>query len=222
VAKKKLTLSVDGGLVAKAKELGINISEVAEVALKIHISEVAEVALKIRAAEFKGTYAAYRELFNQMLPFLAGYGAQVQIGGTALSRSHGHGSNVNSQPSGEIDGEVAYYLTPRGTFTEETRHVDGNTPATSREFTNITEIPVGRLHTADSIMRELARVIDEAETTIKALQKAKTVVRAMVDQTRRSIENKQPININTATTETSTKLEGLAILSGFLKLIMQR
>jgi hypothetical protein len=50
VAKKKLTLSVDGGLVAKAKELGIN------------ISEVAEVALKIRAAEFKGTYAAYQQL----------------------------------------------------------------------------------------------------------------------------------------------------------------
>jgi hypothetical protein len=70
--KEKLTLSVDKEVVEKAKELGINISDITEKVLKGYTS----------AEKPNGTlYDAYRQLFDAIIPLLKAFGGQVKVGG---------------------------------------------------------------------------------------------------------------------------------------------
>ena len=67
--KEKLTLSVDKEVVEKAKNLGINISEITENVLKGYTSDRPEGNL----------YDSYKELFNSILPLLKEFDCRVKI-----------------------------------------------------------------------------------------------------------------------------------------------
>jgi len=70
--KRKLTLSVNGGAIEKARELGINISELTERILKA-ITEISDVdAFKVQ----KG----YLELFEALMPFVRKLDLCIKIG----------------------------------------------------------------------------------------------------------------------------------------------
>jgi hypothetical protein len=67
--KEKLTLSVDKGVVEKAKELGINISEITENVLKGYTSPKPDGSV----------YDAYRELFESIIPLLREFDCEVKV-----------------------------------------------------------------------------------------------------------------------------------------------
>jgi hypothetical protein len=70
MGKEKLTLSVDKEVIEKAKELGINISEITESILKGYTS----------AEKPNGDiYDAYRQLFSAITPLLKEFGCEVKI-----------------------------------------------------------------------------------------------------------------------------------------------
>lgn len=81
--KQKLTLSVEKELVEKAKKLGVNISEITEIVLK-HVSET-ETKDVVTKEEIN---AAYKKLFNAMLPAMKKFGASVEVGKFWLDEYH--------------------------------------------------------------------------------------------------------------------------------------
>lgn len=97
--KQKLTLSVDRELVEKAKNLGVNISDIAETALR-HISETQPG--KIVTTE--QVNAGYKKLFDAMLPWLNKFGASIEVGHRYLD-DHDREA-VALCPNGEFWGDV--------------------------------------------------------------------------------------------------------------------
>lgn len=73
--KQKLTLSVEKELVEKAKKLGVNISEITEIVLR-HVSET-ETKDVVTKDEIN---AAYKKIFDAMLPAMKKFDATVVIG----------------------------------------------------------------------------------------------------------------------------------------------
>lgn len=96
--KQKLTLSVSKEVVDKAKELGINISEITEEVLR-------RFAFAPKKAEKEQVYMKYEELFRTMLPLLRKYDAFVKIGSTELLDSKGNFLQL-----------LDIFLNPDGTF----------------------------------------------------------------------------------------------------------
>ena len=74
--RKKLTLSVDSDVIKKAKELGLNLSEITESALKI--TSFGEEKEKLTTTE--KLVEAYRKVFQTMTPILAKWNAAIKIG----------------------------------------------------------------------------------------------------------------------------------------------
>ena len=74
--KKKLTLSVDGVVIEKAKRLGLNLSVIAENALKITSfgKEQDELVTKEKLIQ------AYQVVFEAMSPILKKWNTQISIG----------------------------------------------------------------------------------------------------------------------------------------------
>lgn len=70
--KKKLTLSVDEKVIEKAKDLGINLSEVTEGILR-------GFAFKPDESDKKAEYRQYQELFKVMVPLLQEYSTGVKV-----------------------------------------------------------------------------------------------------------------------------------------------
>ncbi|MDP3765992.1 MAG: type II toxin-antitoxin system CcdA family antitoxin [Nanoarchaeota archaeon] len=75
VEKKKLTLSVDSDVILKAKELGLNLSEITENALKI--TSFANEEGKITQEKL---VQAYQNVFQAMAPLLKKWDIHIPIG----------------------------------------------------------------------------------------------------------------------------------------------
>ena len=71
--KQKLTLSVDPDVVKKAREIGINISEITESILRGFSFTPSDL-------ETEALLKKYWELFDVMLPTLKAYGTSVKVG----------------------------------------------------------------------------------------------------------------------------------------------
>lgn len=97
--KQKLTLSVDREFVEKAKTLGVNISDIAEMALK-HVSETQTGKIVTKDQ----VNAGYKKLFDAMLPWLNKFGASVEVGHQYLD-DHNR-ETVALCPNGEFWGDV--------------------------------------------------------------------------------------------------------------------
>jgi DNA-binding transcriptional MerR regulator len=76
MVRKKLTLSVNSEVIKKAKELGLNLSEITENALKI--TSFGEEKEKLTTTE-KLT-EAYKKVFRTMIPILKKWNTNVKIG----------------------------------------------------------------------------------------------------------------------------------------------
>ena len=74
--KKKLTLSVDSDVIQKAKELGLNLSEISENALKISSLNIEE-----EAVTKEKLMHGYRKAFSEMAPILKKWDLNIPIGG---------------------------------------------------------------------------------------------------------------------------------------------
>ncbi len=83
--KQKLTLSVEKELVEKAKKLGVNISEITETVLR-HVSET-EIKEVVTQSEIN---AAYKKLFDAMLPAMKKFGASVWVGSLSVIDNKGN------------------------------------------------------------------------------------------------------------------------------------
>jgi hypothetical protein len=70
--KQKLTLSVNKDVIEKAKEMGINISEITENILK-------GFTFQIQGLTGEELYDKYQELFNVMIPLMKRFGFSVVI-----------------------------------------------------------------------------------------------------------------------------------------------
>jgi hypothetical protein len=154
--KQKLTLSVNKNVVEKAKEMGINISEITESVLK-------GFAFTPKDLNDKELYSRYRSLFDVMLPLMKKYDFYVNIAVTPILNK---------------DGEIIHYthiaLSPDGFF-----WIDDFEDS----FSDITKIEVYQLDTPRSILedfiKKLSRGVERRKDNITEIEMAKRIVLAI-------------------------------------------
>ena len=155
--KQKLTLSVNKEVVEKAKEMGINISEITENVLR----GFAFTPTELDDAEL---YSQYKELFSIMLPIMIKYDFSVPI---ALDP-------VIDHTTGEYRWEFTVYLTTHSLFwIDEVDH----------SFSEIEEIPISSLHSPTQILslfiERLTKTVDTRKEHLKELEMAKQIIQAI-------------------------------------------
>jgi hypothetical protein len=152
--KRKLTLTVDNDVIDKAKEIGLNLSDITEKVLR-------GFAFSPKQGDKAEVYAKYRELFAIMKPLLVDYGTSVEI--------------ANYMESPEDVGDInTILLTPDGDF--------WNSEAESG-FSEIEKIPLWALHQPTKILANFIKSLSEEKQkrkeTIGELEMARRIVLAM-------------------------------------------
>src|SRR5439155_6231589 len=99
--KQKLTLSVDKEVVDRAKELGLNLSEITENVLR-------GFAFSPKDESKAEVYAKYKELFATVQPLLKDYDASIEVA-----------REVHLDEDGNTVAEESILLTPAGTFWDD-------------------------------------------------------------------------------------------------------
>jgi len=152
--KRKLTLTVDNEVIEKAKEIGLNLSDITEKVLR-------GFAFSPKQGDKAEVYAKYKELFAVMKSLLADYGTSVEI------------ANYLEGPVDAGDF-IKILLTPDGDF--------WNVEAES-SFSEIEKIPLWALHEPKTILANLVKSFAEEkqkrQDTIGELEMAKRIVLAM-------------------------------------------
>ena len=156
--KEKLTLSVDKEVVDKAKNLGINISEITERVLKGYTS----------AEKPEGSiYDAYQELFDSILPLLTEFDCEVKI------------SESWFEPDDEnrfVEDEC--YFTQYGNI-----HVKGCMGQPDCYLTDIKKIRPEEFLSPDKILsnlvKELAQAQEKRNEKMEGILMAKRIIEAM-------------------------------------------
>lgn len=155
--KEKLTLSVDKEVVDKAKNLGINISEITERVLKGYTS----------AEKPEGSiYDAYKDLFDSILPLLIEFDCQVKV----------------SESWFEPEDNQRYledecFLTPYSTFyvkgrMQEDCYISDIKKIRSDEFLSPDKI-------LSNLVNELAKGQEKRKEKMAEIQMAKRIIEAM-------------------------------------------
>lgn len=155
--KEKLTLSVDKDVVEKAKKLGLNISELTELALR-------GFSFSAKEADDAALYKSYQELFAAMKPLLQRYNASVTIGLEEFI----------DEKTGEPDFYEEISLLPNGTFYAMSQEA---------HFTDITKISpdelVDPMQILKNLLDALAKSREKRKEAIKELEMAKRMVNAI-------------------------------------------
>ena len=164
--KEKLTLSVDRDVVKKAKSIGLNISEITEMALRGFSFTAEEM-------DRDAFYKSYKGLFDAMSPILDRYGTAVKIGKI----------DYIAEQSGELMDTSDIMLFPDGTIyetfgDEKVRPVD------------ITKLRQDCLSSPKEILTDfidaLERTVHSRRDKIKELEVAKRIVEAIASTMQRS------------------------------------
>lgn len=154
--KEKLTLSVDREVVKKAKSLGLNISELTELALR-------GFSFSAKDANSNALYGLYNTLFDSMKLLLEMYGASVKIASVGILDDQGNCLNVSDVSLG-----------PDGRFCWEEV---GDT------FIDIKKIPTNAFCTPKEILSSLVDALAEAaqkrRETMLELEMARRIVNAI-------------------------------------------
>ena len=170
-AKKKLTLSVDEDVIAKAKEVGLNLSEITESVLR---------GFAFAPTDFEKTTVRgkYKELFDTMVPLLRSYDTKVQVSENFATGETGY------EP--EAQGEVEYYtrieLLPNGTL----QWLD-------KSKVLLDDIDPATLLEPKEILQNFIKVIVEADKLtqrIEGLEMAKKIVQ-VVSESLKPSHNKE-------------------------------
>jgi len=155
--KEKLTLSVDKEVVQKAKSLGLNISDLTELALK-------GFTVSDKEADRDSLYRSYENLFAAIKPLLEEYGAWVQIASEELYDNN----------TGEYMDTQNISLCPDGAFSDD---------LFENRFSEIRKIPVHILHPPQRILTNLvealAKSIQGRKERLRELEMAKRIVDAI-------------------------------------------
>jgi len=150
-------LSVEKEVVEKAKALGLNISEITEVALRGFSFSAKEV-------DPNALYRAYNALFDAMKSPLSMYGTSVKIGLR----------EITDEKTGDSLGLENILLCSDGTFYADVFEAN---------FTDITQIPIYDFCTPKEILSNLVDSLAESaarrKETIKELEMAKRIVNAI-------------------------------------------
>lgn len=155
--KEKLTLSVDRDVVEKAKSLGINISDLTELALR-------GFSFSAKEADKSALYKSYEELFSAMKTILDQYSASVKIASMAIT----------DEKTGDFLEYDDISLCSDGTFYSNTFEAT---------FTDIMKIPPYEFCTPREILSNLvdalAKSVAQRKETIRELEMAKRIVSAI-------------------------------------------
>jgi len=154
--KQKLTLSVNKDVVDKAKELGINISDITENVLR-------GFAFTPKELNDDELYKQYQELFNVMLPLMQKYNFNVKIGSDTIMSNKGY-------PMGYLD----IYFEPNGMFWDNlSEDYYGNIKMTKvYQFRS----PVNIL---SNFIEELTNSVEKRKEEMKELEMAKRIIEAI-------------------------------------------
>lgn len=166
--KEKLTLSVDREVVNKAKSLGLNISDITELALK-------GFTFSSKEADRSSLYESYGKLFAAMKPLLKEYGVSVRIAS----------EDVIDEQTGNPMANVNIYLCSDGTFFED---------LSDTTFSDIRKIGVDTFCTTTQILSNLVKALAESvpkrREALRELAMAERIVGAIAATLRNGAETK--------------------------------
>lgn len=156
--KQKLTLSVNREVVDKAKELGINISEITERVLRGYTIEPSEY-------NDQEVYAQYQNLFQVMLPLMKKFNFSVVV--AEYSRFNKQGVPIS-------DNKI--YLEPNGAFwaSEIQEYTTGIEQIQINWFTESSEI-------LSNFIESLTKAVEKRKESLKELEMAKRIIHAISD-----------------------------------------
>jgi len=164
--KQKLTLSVDAGVVEKAKLLGLNISEITESVLRGFTFEPNEVEQEERLQK-------YAELFKVITKLLKKYGTSVNVGESEITDT-----------DGVPVGRETVYLMSNGNFW---------LPDMEAEVKDIHKFELYEFHEPNKILSNLieamAKAAEENKQSLKELELARRIVEAIGDTLSKSNNN---------------------------------
>lgn len=155
--KQKLTLSVNKEVVEKAKEMGINISEITENVLR----GFAFTPTELDDAEL---YSQYKELFSIMLPTMKKYDFSVPIASDP----------VFDKKTDEHIWAFTIHLTTSSLF-----WVD----EIEQSFSDISAIPISSFYPPrkilSSFIEKLTKSVDKRKEHLKELEMAKQIIQVI-------------------------------------------
>ena len=159
MVKEKLTLSVDKEVVEKAKDLGINISEITERMLRGYTS----------AEKPKGNlYEAYQKLFDSIVPLLREFDCNIKVaeGFDTVVSTNKEGNDVESEVPVEI------YLEDDGSYYEDTFEYS---------FKDIKKIPPRQFLSPEKILSNLVNSLAKSEESRKEKMKEILMAKRIID-----------------------------------------
>jgi len=155
--KQKLTLSVNKDVVEKAKEMGINISEITEDVLR-------GFAFTPTDLDDEELYSQYKSLFSVMLPIMKKYDFMVPIAEDPII----------DKKTGEYVWMFTIYLTTHSLFWIEEME---------NSFSDIKKIPISSLLAPTQILTKfiegLTKTVDVRKEHLKELEMAKQIIQAI-------------------------------------------
>lgn len=163
----------------KAKKLGINISDLTELALR-------GFTFSAKEADASALYNAYESLFAAMKPIMDQYDTSVKIASEVLS--------VDGE-TGLIETEAILLLTD-GSFYSETQEVD---------FKDISKISPGAFLTPKEILSNLVEALSRSMAQRKETIREVEMARRIVDAIASSLQHKSPADLRRAKKPTKSK-----------------
>ena len=156
--KQKLTLSIDPDVVTKARELGINISEITEGVLR-------GFSFTPSGTETVALYEKYKQLFETMKPLLQKYGVAVEVGSIDMR-----------DPKGTPTEPFEIFLTTDGNFW---------LPDVEKVFGDIKEFSLSSFHKPKNILSNfieaLSRGAEDRKQQLTELEMARRIIEAIGD-----------------------------------------
>lgn len=173
--KEKLTLSVNKEVIEKAKQLGINISEITEKILRGYTSaQKPEGKISI--------YDGYNRLFDSILPLLKEFDVNVEI----------------AQDEAIIDNKIHYLpilLQPDGLF----YHIVDEYP-----FTDIREIDRREFLSPHKIIENLVNALVKSEEAEKEKLQEIMMAKRIIDAMREALVNSKRKHIRSSNCQVSS------------------
>ena len=155
--KRKLTLTVDTEVVEKAKEIGLNLSDITERVLR-------GFAFSPKQGDKAEVYAKYIELCETMKPIVSDYGVSVEIAEYLEDDKTGLMESIRLTPTGELWSDLAGEAFP---------------------IKDIQKVPLYLLHQPKQILANfitsLSQEKQKRRERLNELEMAKRVILAMTD-----------------------------------------
>jgi hypothetical protein len=161
--KEKLTLSVDKEVVEKAKNLGINISEITERVLKGYTSAEKPVG---------SIHDAYKDLFDSIQPLLKEFDCNVKVAESWIEATSNEGEieRVSLQDESYLTGSGSFLIVSN--LTEDRYYIHDIKKISPEEFLTPEKILI-------NLVNELAKSQEKRKEKMDEILMAKRIIDAM-------------------------------------------